>query len=86
MLKDAALLHLDAMEELIPKGFWLRDASAFNVQYQETGLRLIDTLSIGRRPSEKQYGDAYLKYKQSTPMFFPIKLPSKRKEIAKQTK
>ena len=55
MLKDAALLHLDAMEELIPKGFWLRDASAFNVQYQKTGLRLIDTLSIGRRPSEKPW-------------------------------
>jgi len=25
----------------------------------------------------KEYGDAYLKYKESTPMFFPIKLPSK---------
>jgi len=33
----------------------------------------------------KQYGDAYLKYRESTPMFFPIKLPSRRKEIAKQT-
>jgi protein-S-isoprenylcysteine O-methyltransferase Ste14 len=33
----------------------------------------------------KEYGDAYLKYKESTPMFFPIKLPSRRKEIAKQT-
>ncbi len=55
MLKDAALLHLDAMEELIPRGFWLRDASAFNVQYQGNGLRLIDTLSIGCRPSEKPW-------------------------------
>ncbi len=34
----------------------------------------------------KEYGDAYLKYKESTPMFFPIKLPSRRKEIAKQTR
>jgi protein-S-isoprenylcysteine O-methyltransferase Ste14 len=34
----------------------------------------------------KEYGDAYLKYIESTPMFFPIKLPSKRKEIAKQTR
>jgi len=34
----------------------------------------------------KEYGDAYLKYKQSTPMFFPIKLPSKSKEFARQTK
>ena len=32
----------------------------------------------------KEYGDSYLKYKESTPMFFPIKLPSRRKEIAKQ--
>jgi protein-S-isoprenylcysteine O-methyltransferase Ste14 len=34
----------------------------------------------------KEYGDAYSKYKESTPMFFPIKLPSRRKEIAKQTR
>ena len=33
----------------------------------------------------KEYGDAYLKYKESTPMFFPIKFPSRRKTIAKQT-
>ncbi len=49
MLKDAALLHLDIMERLLPKGFWLRDASAFNVQYDKQRLRLIDTLSIGQR-------------------------------------
>jgi len=48
-LKDAALIHLDAMLQLIPKGFWLRDASAFNVQYDGIRLRLIDTLSVGRR-------------------------------------
>ena len=34
----------------------------------------------------KEYGDAYLKYKEKTPMLFPIKLPSRRKEIAKQTR
>lgn len=50
MLKEAALLHLDVMQQLIPKGFWLRDASAFNVQYDGAGIRLIDTLSIGTRP------------------------------------
>ncbi len=47
--KDGALLHLDVMEELVPKGFWLRDASAFNVQFDGKRLCLIDTLSIGRR-------------------------------------
>ena len=49
LLKDAALLHLDIMERLVPEGFWLRDASAFNVQYDGEALRLIDTLSIGKR-------------------------------------
>jgi hypothetical protein len=52
MLKDAALLHLDVMEKLIPLGFWLRDASAFNAQYHNGGLCLIDTLSLGRRIPE----------------------------------
>ena len=49
MLKDAALITLNAMETLIPLGFWLRDASAFNVQFCGEGLCLIDTLSVGRR-------------------------------------
>ena len=49
MLKEAALLHLAAMEMLLPLGFWLRDASAFNVQYDSNRLLLIDTLSIGQR-------------------------------------
>ncbi|RJQ27171.1 SAM-dependent methyltransferase [Candidatus Parcubacteria bacterium] len=55
MLKDAALLHLDVMEDLIPKGFWLRDASAFNIQYWKNKLCLIDTLSIGRMPPEEPW-------------------------------
>jgi len=49
MLKDAALLHLEVMERLVPKGFWLRDASAFNAQFDGKKLCLIDTLSIGQR-------------------------------------
>lgn len=49
MLKDAALLHIQAMEELLPEGFWLRDASAFNAQFDGMGVRLIDTLSVGRK-------------------------------------
>lgn len=49
MLKDAALLHLDLMEELLPRGFWLRDASAFNVQFDGKRVLLIDTLSLGER-------------------------------------
>ena len=55
MLKEAALLHLDAMEMLLPHGFWLRDASAFNVQYDGNRLCLIDTLSIGQRIAESPW-------------------------------
>jgi len=55
MLKEAALIHLDAMEMLLPHGFWLRDASAFNVQYDGTRLCLIDTLSIGQRVAESPW-------------------------------
>jgi hypothetical protein len=55
MLKDAALLHLDVMEIIIPIGFWLRDASAFNVQYNGERLYLIDTLSVGRRIPESPW-------------------------------
>lgn len=55
MLKDAALLHLDIMDELLPKRFWLRDASAFNVQYAARGIILIDTLSIGLRIPESPW-------------------------------
>jgi len=55
MLKGAALIHLDAMEMLLPHGFWLRDASAFNVQNDGNRLRLIDTLSIGHRIAESPW-------------------------------
>lgn len=55
MLKDAALIHLEVMEMLVPKGFWLRDASALNVQYDGSRVRLVDTLSIGRRVPESPW-------------------------------
>ena len=56
MLKDNALLHLKMMEALVPLGFWLRDASAFNVQFDGRGLRFIDTLSIGKRSPKSSMG------------------------------
>ena len=33
LLKDAAIIHLDLMKELLEHSFWLRDASAFNIQF-----------------------------------------------------
>lgn len=55
LLKDAAFLHLEIMERIVPEGFWLRDASAFNIQYDGKALRLIDTLSIGKRVPESPW-------------------------------
>jgi len=46
MLRDAALLTLDVQAEAAAVGFGLRDASAFNVQFDRGRPILIDTLSI----------------------------------------
>lgn len=46
-LKDAALLTLKAMRLAMERGFWLRDATAYNVQFIGTKPILIDTLSFG---------------------------------------
>lgn len=53
--KDAAFVHLQAMEILVPLGFWLRDASVFNAQYDGKRVLLIDTLSIGKRLAESPW-------------------------------
>jgi ribosomal protein L11 methylase PrmA len=45
-LKSAALLHLDFQIELLPDGFTLTDATAYNVQFRGTKPVFIDHLSI----------------------------------------
>lgn len=55
LLKDAALIHLNIMEIIIPLGFWLRDANAFNVQFDGEKPIFIDTLSIGKRVAESPW-------------------------------
>lgn len=45
-LKDAALLTLRAMSRALEKGFVLKDATAFNVQFHRGSPVLIDTLSF----------------------------------------
>jgi len=55
ILKDAALIHLKAMEKILPRGFWLRDASAFNAQFDGSRVVLIDTLSVGKRVPESPW-------------------------------
>jgi len=49
LLKEAALIHMEAMEMILPRGFWLRDATAFNAQFDGKHVVLIDTLSVGKR-------------------------------------
>jgi SAM-dependent methyltransferase len=46
MLRDAALLHLDLVEALIPAGFILKDANPANVQWREGRACLIDVSSV----------------------------------------
>lgn len=58
MLRDAALLHLELMEALLPQGFILKDASPSNVQWRRGKPCLIDVASIDRyRPGPwRAYG------------------------------
>lgn len=48
MLRDAALLHLDLMSELIPAGWTLKDAHPSNVQWMYGRPCLIDIASVDR--------------------------------------
>jgi SAM-dependent methyltransferase len=48
MLRDAALLHLDLMEALLPHGLILKDATPANVQWRGGRPCLIDVASIDR--------------------------------------
>jgi hypothetical protein len=45
-LKDAALLTLDLQARALARGFVLRDASAYNVQFRQGRPLFIDTLSF----------------------------------------
>lgn len=49
MLRTAALTHLEIMERLVPKGFILKDSTAYNYQFIGSRCVLIDIPSIERR-------------------------------------
>lgn len=66
MLVDAARLHLDIQLMLIEKGYSLKDASAFNVQFIHHRPVFIDVLSL-ERPDRL---DVWLAYGQFCKMFF----------------
>jgi hypothetical protein len=70
MLCDAALLHLDLQMELIEKGFSLKDASAYNVQFDGSRAVFIDAGSF-----EVGAGAVWPAYGQFCRMFlFPLLL------------
>jgi ribosomal protein L11 methylase PrmA len=62
-LKDAALLTLRIQQEAIAHGMSLKDASAYNVQFQDGRPIFIDTLSFERLP-ENQPWVAYRQFCQ----------------------
>lgn len=59
-LKDAALTTLEIQEQALAKGLWLKDASAFNIQFRRGRPLLIDTLSFAQRPP----GEPWPAYRQ----------------------
>lgn len=55
MLKDAALLTLQLVEECIPFGVMLKDASPYNVQWLDGKLVFIDSLSFEKYEASKPW-------------------------------
>jgi hypothetical protein len=69
MLRDAALLHLELMEAALAEEMILKDASAFNIQWQGTQPVFIDVPSFVRRLPE----EPWLAYRQFCQMFlYPL--------------
>jgi len=72
-LRDAALLTLDIQMRSLARGFVLRDASAYNVQFRDGAPVFIDTLSFERY----QDGRPWIAYKQFCEHFLvPLALMS----------
>lgn len=75
MLRDAALLHLDLMAAALREGFILKDASAYNVQWQGSAPVFIDVGSFTRHSP----GQPWLAYRQFCQMFlYPLLLKAYR--------
>src|SRR6476659_3184519 len=75
MLKDAALATLDTQVAAAERGFALRDATAYNVQFRRGRPILIDTLSF-ERPDP---GTPWIAYRQFCEHFLaPLALMARR--------
>ena len=75
MLKDAALLHLDLLEESIEAGWILKDSTPYNVQFMGSAPIFIDIPSfVPRAP-----GDYWRGYRQFCMLFlYPLLLKAYR--------
>lgn len=74
-LRDAALLTLDVQLQALERGFTLRDASAYNVQFVDGRPIFIDTLSFERYRT----GEPWAAYKQFCQHFLvPLTLMAAR--------
>ncbi len=73
-LKDAALLTLEIQKEALKRGMYLKDASAFNVQFLHGDAIFIDTLSF----EVYEEGQPWVAYRQFCQHFFaPLLLMAK---------
>ena len=71
MLREAALLQLDLMNDCLADGFILKDASAFNVQFRGSRPQFIDVGSMVPYVSGQTW-DGYRQFCQM--MLFPLML------------
>jgi ribosomal protein L11 methylase PrmA len=74
-LKDAALLTLALHQRALQFGLWLKDASAYNVQFRDARPVFIDTLSFETYPE----GQPWIAYQQFCKHFLaPLLLMARR--------
>src|SRR5436305_5024942 len=66
MLKDAALVTLQAAREALNFGMMLKDASAYNIQWQNGKMKFIDSLSFEKYREE----EPWIAYRQFCQQFF----------------
>lgn len=73
-LQDAAATTLEIQRRALARGFWLKDASAYNIQFLEGRPILIDTLSLEPYPE----GRPWVAYRQFCQHFLaPLALMSR---------
>lgn len=73
-LQDAAAATLEIQRRALARGFWLKDASAYNIQFLEGRPVLIDTLSLEPYPE----GRPWVAYRQFCQHFLaPLALMSR---------